>query len=422
MRENEQRIHIIQMEDELLSLVDDSQAVNANMAGAVEQQANLCVQQEELLKEIDSLAVQMKVLHESHMTATPMFSHLDCQLEDYYVQHNNAAKRLPELTPIEWIYASIAGLISVAIDVVFVGTPEVVKIYRGGEKFDGSMLTSVLRNIGTNPESRSYAVLHWLSEKCIVPYDLSAVKDVMYPNNHRVRSLAHDPFLGLFFAVADITLGTTTCIDNEGHLRVLLGKHEASNQEKMLAVFYYVGHIFSDICTARGIPVPGFFLTQFFKGDGTDNSIARKAEAMYLDGYDMRHLASASVSVVVKNLLIDVYLILLSGNDESKYGEISAEEISKQQAALKKEKMIFISDCIATGGNLAKVFLPPSCGNPASLNLAQWGQFIKSGIAAASAITRDMSVETVVTQRKDINDSWDSLLTGCQGTAPSQKL
>lgn len=399
---------IIQFDEEFHSLEATTSSINSTMAEAIEQQAEQRTKQNELLAEINALAEQMGVIHEQLEPSTPMFSHLDCQLEDYYSQYKTVVKRFPELSSIEWVYASLAGIISVAIDVIFVGTPEVVKIYKGGENFDGSRLTAILREIGTDPSSKSYAVFHWLSDKCKVPYDLSAVKDVMYPNNHRIRSLGHDPFLGLFFAVADILLGTTTCIDNSGHIQILVGKHAAPMQEKHLAVFYYIGHIFSDICTARGIPVPGFFLTQFFAGDGTYNSIAKKAELMYLDGYDMRHLASTSVPVIVKNLLIDAYLML--SKEEIDTVGIAEKEIAEQQAVLKKEKMIFISDCIATGGNLAKILLPPSCGNPASINLTQWGQFIHSSIAVVMATTRDIKVEQIVAQRKAIDDSWEHLL------------
>lgn len=399
---------IIQFDEEFHSIEASTSSINSTMAKAIEQQAEQRSKQNELLAEINALAEQMGVIHEQLAPSHPMFSHLDRQLEDYYSQYKTVVKRFPELTPIEWVYASLAGIISVAIDVIFVGTPEVVKIYKGGENFDGSRLTAILREIGTDPNSKSYAVFHWLSDKCKVPYDLSAVKDVMYPNNHRIRSLGHDPFLGLFFAVADILLGTTTCIDNSGHIQILVAKNAAPMQEKLLAVFFYIGHIFSDICTARGIPVPGFFLTQFFAGDGTYNSIAKKAELMYLDGYDMRHLASTSVPVIVKNLLIDAYL-MMSREDIQAVG-IAEKEIAEQQSYLKKEKMIFISDCIATGGNLAKVLLPPSCGNPASINLTQWAQFIQTSVTMASAATRDVSVEKVVAQRNDIDATWEQLL------------
>ena len=73
--------------------------------------------------------------------------------------------------------------------------------------------------------------------------------------------------------------------------------------------------------------------------------------------------------------------------------------------------MIFISDCIATGGNLTKILLPPSCGNPASINLTQWAEFIRSSISIISAATRDMSVERTIEQRKDIDATWEQLLS-----------
>ena len=72
---------------------------------------------------------------------------------------------------------------------------------------------------------------------------------------------------------------------------------------------------------------------------------------------------------------------------------------------------IFISDCIATGGNLTKILLPPSCGNPASINLTQWAEFIRSSISMISAATRDMSVERTIEHRKDIDATWEQLLS-----------
>lgn len=72
----------------------------------------------------------------------------------------------------------IAGVVASVIDIVFVGTPEVVKIYRGGEKFDGSILTGKLREIGNGDDTFS-TILFWLSDKCKVPYDISVKKDVV---------------------------------------------------------------------------------------------------------------------------------------------------------------------------------------------------------------------------------------------------
>jgi hypothetical protein len=100
---------------------------------------------------------------------------------------------------------------------------------------------------------------------------------VLTPNNHRLRSFAHDPFLGLFFAVVDIILGTTTCVNNDSKFTILVNTKKASTEQKWLVAIYYIGHIVSDISTARGIPILGFFLTQFFQTEVNDSSIAKIA-------------------------------------------------------------------------------------------------------------------------------------------------
>jgi hypothetical protein len=400
---------IIQLDNQLNPIISEASQIKESIMAAVNAQTEQRKHQNDLLAEIDALAVQMGVSDKVHTPTVPLFQVLDCELEDFYSQQSTNVKQFPSITPAEWIYSAVAGILSVAVDIVLVGTPRVVKMFKGGESFDGSKLTAQLRSLGGDKESNAYAVGQWLSNKCKVPYDLSAKKGVMIPNNHRIRSLGHDPLFGLFFAVADILMGTTTCIDNAGHLRVLVGKHQSTGQEKLLSVLYYIGHLFSDIGTARGIPVPGFFMTQFFTRNGDSSSVAKAAERMYKDGYDMRHLASASVPVGVKNLLIDGYLTLSDIADSSLTAGIAQTEIKKQNAVLKREKMLFIADCVATGGNLGKVLLPPSCGNLASINLAQWGQLIKSSIVMTSALTRDRSVETVTAQRKEIDTAWEKL-------------
>ena len=286
--------------------------------------------------------------------------------------------------------------------------PEIVKIYKGGENFDGSILTKLIRQIGANEKSETGAILKWLSDKCKVPYDLSAVKGVIYPQNHRLRSLSHDPYFGLFFAVADIILGTTTCIDNDGKLRVILN-YDVSITEKLLSVIYYIGHILSDICTARGIPIPGFFLTQFFTENGTNESIASIAQKMYLDGYDMRHLVSMSVSVVVKNIVIEAYLRLTRENINELL-PVADKERAKINYNLKREKMLFIANAIASGGNIIKFVAPPNCSNPCALNVAQWFAMIRSSIAMIKASFRDKTTETLMDNRTLINQMWDNLL------------
>ena len=58
---------------------------------------------------------------------------------------------LPKLSTVDIAISSLAGIIAIVIDAFLVGTPEVVKIYKGGERFDGSLLTAAIRKFGDGP-------------------------------------------------------------------------------------------------------------------------------------------------------------------------------------------------------------------------------------------------------------------------------
>lgn len=314
------------------------------------------------------------------------------------------------LSTLDVVVGICSGLVASLIDIVFVGTPEVVKIYKGGENFDGSILSSILRKIGNGDDALSN-VFKGLSDKCKVPYDVSVKKDVVVPDNHRLRGLAHDPLFGLFFAIVDILLGTTTTIDNNGMLRILVNNQEYPTKEKYLSIIYYFGHLLSDLCTARGLPIPGFFLTQFFENGGEDNSIASVCEAMYKDGYDLRHLASMSTPVVVKNLILNMYLKLKKNDETILFETIASKQIKEQQEEVYKYKLRLISDAVACGGNVVKFFIPPTMGNWTALNLPEWLELIHSTIANIKYEMRDKKVEEILFNRITIDKNWDILLS-----------
>ena len=309
------------------------------------------------------------------------------------------------LSGLDTIVSIIAGVIASIIDIVFVGTPEVVKVYKKGENFDGSILTALFRKIGSGDNKLS-EMFKWLSDKCKVPYDISAMKDVVAPDNHRLRNFAHDPLVGLLFAVADIILGTATVIDNDGRIRILVNNKNQSPIQKYLAVLYYLGHLLSDVCTARGLPIPGFFLTQFFAGN--KDSIARVAEAMYKDGYDVRHLASMSTPVIIKNLIINGYL-WLTQSEQTESSSIAMKEIQENKRIAYKYKLRLVSDAVCCGGNVLKFFIPPTSGNMTALNLPEWAGLLTDTIITLKYQLREKNVEQVIRNREIINDNWIKL-------------
>lgn len=366
-----------------------------------------------LLQRIKSLSSDMKIHIEDIPSLDEELDVLNIQIDNLLLNNpeyiDEKYLRFPKLSIQDTIICSLTGLLSVLIDVIFVGTPEVVKIYRGGENFDGSILTNALRKTGNDGKGSLAPFFEWFSEKCKVPYDISLKSGVLTPDNHRLRNFAHDPLFGLFFAVADIILGTTTCLDNNGKLTVLLNRQKAPTVVKWLAIIYYLGHIISDMCTARGIPIPGFFITQFFTAEIGDSTLAGIAESMYEDGYDLRHMVSMSVPVFVKDILINLYLKLTRETPDA-IMEIAEREKCELDFKLKTYKMKFIANSIATIGNAVKFIAPPSCGNPCALNMMQWMNFIQNGIAMIAASNRDFSVEEAMYNRKEINDRWEELL------------
>lgn len=315
-----------------------------------------------------------------------------------------------KLTATDVIVSVVAGAIVAAIDIILVGTPEVVKIYKGGENFNGSVSTKALRNIG-NGDDKFSALLDWFCEKCKVPYDISVAKDVVIPDNHRLRNFAHDPLMGMLFAMADIIMRTATLVDNNGHLRILVNPRDYPVHEKFLSLIYYFGHLLSDVCTARGLPIPGMVLTQFFR-DGIDdrNSLGAVVEKMYKDGYDFRHLASMSTSVVIKNLIIELYIRIFRTQDTMGLTPIAEREIASQKKEAYKYRLILISDAVSCGGNVFKFFIPPIMGNVTALNLPEWCSLLKNTIYELKYQLRDKSAEKAVYNREVINQNWLTLL------------
>ncbi len=375
---------------------------------------NLAGEQEtkigETNKEIDELYEEI-----SRMTNTEIVRERSAELPET-INLNRFIDRLaisntklrPTLSAVDMIVAISAGVLASVIDIVFVGTPEVVNIYKGGENFDGSILTEILRKIG-NGDDKLSPILKWLSEQCKVPYDISCKKGIVTPNNHRLRSFAHDPLFGVLFAIVDIIMGTCTVIDNNGKIRILVNQKDYPIVQKYIALIIAIGHLISDVCTARELPIPGFILTQLFAGD--DHSIAKIAEGMYKDGYDLRHLVSMEVPVAIKNLIVNLYMKVFKKQEPDFLSTIAEKEIRQNTELAFKYKMILISDAVTCSGNVLKFFIPPTSGNITALNLPEWCSLLKNTIYNLKYELRDKTIETFLSNRKDINQNWSVLMT-----------
>ena len=358
----------------------------------------------ELQERLLHLGIAKKSLVVTEDNITKEISELNYVIKD--IDHSKFGGDV-SLTVIDLIVSVVSGIVASVIDIVFVGTPEVVKIYKGGENFDGSILTKAIRSLGQGDDTLS-GMLDWCCEKCKVPYDISAKKGVVIPNNHRLRNFAHDPLIGMLFAIVDIIMGTGTFVDNKGNLRIVVNPKDYPQNEKVLALIYYFGHLLSDVCTARGLPIPGFVLTQFFAGED-DSSVAAIAEQMYRDGYDLRHLASMSTPVLVKNLVIEIYLSLLRYNNEVIL-TLAEKEIINNKNEIYRYKLRLMSDAVCCGGNVLKFFIPPTMGNITALNISEWISLIQNSIVYLRYQIRDKSIEQVIFNREIISDNWNTIM------------
>lgn len=339
------------------------------------------------------------------------FFHLvDDTLETEHLKLNfKKFSKFNRLTNEEVLVAASIGLLASIIDIFFVGTPDMVKLYRGPEVFDGSILTGKLREISMAKLDILQNIYKFTEKKFKVPYDTSQLSDVVTPDNHRLRSIGHDPMFGLLFAVADIVLGTATLIDNEGKIRITIGKSKVPNNEKWLAVIYYFGHLISDIYTARGLPIPGFFMTQFFTAGSGDKKVSEIAFDMYKNGYDLRHMASMKAPVFIKDQLIKLYITLTEQSDND-MATMAQTQLNEQDYKIKYHLLSLVADTVGVVGNIAKFISPPVALNPCALNAAQWYEFFKTGSVILLAYNRDTAVEEAIYNRKQIGEAWDLLL------------
>ncbi len=77
---------------------------------------------------------------------------------------------------------------------------------------------------------------------------------------------------------------------------------------------------------------------------------------------------------------------------------------------LRSYKMKFVANSVGTIGNAVKFVSPPSCGNPCSLNMVQWGAFIRNGMIMLLAASRDHTAEKALYNRSIIDARWKELL------------
>lgn len=134
------------------------------------------------------------------------------------------------------------------------------------------------------------------------------------PTNHRLRSLAHDPLLGLMFGVWDMMHGTcTTVVD--GQILSITSTKGPTDGNVFELIGRMLGHLLSDMNApsannnrGMGLPAPFMGLLRMFEGISVgDSNFGRQIEWMYVNGYDFRQFTATSIPMVIMEALMRAF-------------------------------------------------------------------------------------------------------------------
>ena len=140
---------------------------------------------------------------------------------------------------------------------------------------------------------------------------LGASPGTLNPINHRLRSLSHDPVLGLLFGVADMMRGTCTVVGNNG-VKVFQGQNGPAATGVVGALAKMLGHLASDVNApsskgnrGMGLPAPFMGILRMFNNIPVgESNLGKQVEYMYVKGYDFRQFAATSIPALIMEVLM----------------------------------------------------------------------------------------------------------------------
>lgn len=328
---------------------------------------------------------------------------IDIQLHIYFPNDEKTeADKAYDLNQVDVLVACLAGGIATLVDYLMVKTPKNIKIdtVDGRKTIEGSPLTKLLKQIGFDSDNRKEKWVICLEKWFPVNYDASTSEHIkgMYSRNHRIFNLGHDPsVMGLIWGIKDIVCGTFSYIDKDGFLHIDK-VNEADVKRLFYAPFLWLGHLLSDVFTKAGLPIPGgcMLRTLRFGSFGEkDRVVGEIIEYMYITGYDLRHLATASICNVVIELVIKTYMFLVGDIKIKNNAVLFEREYNKVKNNHKKHKLLMISYSIAVCGNITKVATYQ--GAPNAINIPIWYSFVKETMTQFALLSKDSNntIETI---------------------------
>ena len=301
---------------------------------------------------------------------------------DAIARLNEEYNAIHHLDGIDWAICVVAGLLSAAVDILFVGFPQ--------SSPTGSVsgpLSEKVREYFEKvfPPKEMNDLSHLKRAK--TPFDAQDNRNTaiyvegLSSNYHRLYELGHDPLLGFVIGVMDIMKGTMTTIDAKGRIvrQVVQSAEYASRREPNLfkAIAKEFIHLKTDINTPAGLPAPfmGLFnLFQFGSIGEENNTIAEVVQGMYYEKYDFIQFCASSIPVMLTEVIIRISWAIKRIKEGHSIKESIPVQSGRREKKPKLQTMLFIAHSIATAANAGKVVFTK---NPVAINVPQWMAFAK---------------------------------------------
>ena len=287
------------------------------------QQAHLdAMSERRKLPDVDSETT----IYEESEAAYPGVAHLNDILtrEDWAVVDKRITSHIKDfnaryaLDGWDYAIAGGCGLFAAMLDLLFVRKPAKPDDTEWTKKVDGVFNRWVQQafNRLLPPEvSKELSKLTIGSaDSRTVDQLLGAPSQTLYPGNHRLRSLAHDPILGFLFGVLDMRCGTCTVVGSDGlKIYPTTGESVDGNLFQLLGRMF--GHLLSDVNApsatgnrGMGLPAPFMGILRMFDSlSAGDSGLGKQIEYMYVKGYDLRQFVVTSIPVLIMEVMMRVF-------------------------------------------------------------------------------------------------------------------
>lgn len=299
--------------------------------------------------------------------------------EEYIQKMNNDFNQLHKLDSIDLSISVLAGIIAAALDILLIGIPQPTT-----EGLKAGSLSNYIRKYFEDKFPPEEMEELGRKTKYKTPYDAQDNRNTtIYVEGlstyyHRLLSLGHDPILGFLIGILDIMNNRMTTIDKSGKIvSQVMGCYTGRTESSLFeALLRQLRHLKSDLTTPMGLPAPlmGVFnLFQFGEIGEEKQTIAEIVQGMYYEGYDFIHFCSASIPVMVSEIIVRICYAFKRIKEGHSIKDSIPVTLNRTQRP-KLGTMLFISHSISASINAGKVYFTK---NPMSINYPQWLAFAK---------------------------------------------